>query len=222
MRVVIAEDLILLRQSVARILTADGMQVVAEVGDAQSLVAAVVEHRPDVVICDVRMPPGFTDEGARAALLLRKRYPDLAVLMLSHVVEPVLAMRLVKDQPAAFGYLLKDRVLDIDEFVETVRRVASGGTAIDRQVVDHFVNRAGNRLADLSVRERDVLTQLAQGRSNQAIAQRLFISERTVDAHLRSVFVKLGLAPNAEENRRVRAALTWLGRTASPDAAGPA
>jgi DNA-binding NarL/FixJ family response regulator len=198
------------------------MQVVAEVGDAQSLVAAVVEHRPDVVICDVRMPPGFTDEGARAALLLRKRYPDLAVLMLSHVVEPVLAMRLVKDQPAAFGYLLKDRVLDIDEFVETVRRVASGGTAIDRQVVDHFVNRAGNRLADLSVRERDVLAQLAQGRSNHAIAQTLFISERTVDAHLRSVFVKLGLAPNAEENRRVRAALTWLGRTASPDAAGPA
>jgi DNA-binding NarL/FixJ family response regulator len=209
-RVVIAEDLVLLRQSVARMLTADGMQVVAEVGDAGALISAVVEHLPDVVVSDIRMPPDFVDEGARAVMLLRDRFPTLAVVVLSHVVEPNLAMRLVADRPAAFGYLLKDRILDIDEFVRTVRRVADGGTAMDRQVIEHFLHRADDRISSLSSRERDVLSQVAQGYSNRRVAKSLFISERTVDAHLRSIFVKLDLAQSADDNRRVRAALAWL------------
>lgn len=210
MRVVIAEDLVLLRQSVTRMLTADGMQVVAEVGDAAALIAAVVEHRPEVVVSDIRMPPDFVDEGARAVLVLRDRFPELAVVVLSHVVEPNLAMRLAADRPAAFGYLLKDRVLDIDEFVRTVRRVADGGTAIDQQVIEHFLHRADDRLAALSAREREVLSQVAQGYSNRRVAENLFVSERTVDAHLRSIFVKLDLVQSADDNRRVRAALAWL------------
>lgn len=220
MRVVIAEDLVLLRQSLTRMLALDGIRVVAEVGDAGALVSAVGEHRPDLVVSDVRMPPDFTDEGARAVTLLRERFPDLAVVVLSHVVEPALAMRLAADRPRAFGYLLKDRVLDIDAFVRTVRHVADGGTAIDRQVVEHFLNREDRR-ADLSPRERDVLSLLAQGYSNRRIAQELFVSERTVDAHLRSIFAKLGLEPNADDNRRVRAALLWLRGTGPAVDAGP-
>jgi DNA-binding NarL/FixJ family response regulator len=212
-RVVIAEDLVLLRQSIARMLAQDGIEVVAQVGDAGALVSAVVAERPDLVVADVRMPPTFTDEGARAVLLLRERFPELAVVMLSHVVEPALAMSLVADRPARFGYLLKDRVLDIDDFVATVRRVADGGTAIDEQVVRHFLNGAGP--AGLSARECDVLALLAQGHSNVAIAGRLHISERTVDSHLGSIFVKLDLPPDAAHNRRVRAALAWL-RAAEP------
>ncbi|MFL1381315.1 response regulator transcription factor [Nocardiopsis protaetiae] len=210
MRVVIAEDLVLLRQSLTRMLALDGIRVVAEVGDAGALVSAVGEHRPDLVVSDVRMPPDFTDEGARAVTLLRDRFPDLAVVVLSHVVEPALAMRLATDRPRAFGYLLKDRVLDIDGFVRTVRHVAGGGTAIDRQVIEHFLNRDDDRRTALSPRERDVLSLLAQGHSNRRIAQGLFVSERTVDAHLRSIFAKLGLEPSADDNRRVRAALLWL------------
>ena len=213
MRVVIAEDLVLLRQSIARMLAQDGIEVVAQVGDPGALVSAVVAERPDLVVADVRMPPTFTDEGARAVLLLRERFPELAVVMLSHVVEPALAMSLVADRPARFGYLLKDRVLDIDDFVATVRRVADGGTAIDEQVVRHFLNGTGP--AGLSARERDVLALLAQGHSNVAIAGRLHISERTVDSHLGSIFVKLDLPPDAAHNRRVRAALAWL-RAAEP------
>lgn len=208
MRVVIAEDLVLLRQSMARMLVLDGIEVVAEVGDATTLVSAVVAERPDLVVADVRMPPTFTDEGARAALLLRDRFPDLAIVMLSHIVEPALAMKLAKDRPARFGYLLKDRVLDIDDFVTTIRRVAGGGTAIDAQVIDHFIAGAGP--APLTAREREVLGLLAQGLSNIAIADRLFLSERTVDTHVGSIFAKLLLPPSAEHNRRVRAALTWL------------
>lgn len=224
MRVVIAEDLVLLRQSIARMLVGDGMQVAAEVGDAGSLVSAVVEHRPDVVVTDIRMPPDFVDEGARAVMVLRDRFPDLAVVVLSHVVEPSLAMSLVADRPRAFGYLLKDRVLDIDEFVRTVRRVAGGGTAIDPQVVNHFLRRSEDRLAVLSARECDVLSQVAQGYSNRRIAENLVVSVRTVDAHLRSIFVKLDLAQSVDDNRRVRATLAWLNGAqsgASTDA-GPA
>ncbi|MGI5286309.1 response regulator transcription factor [Nonomuraea polychroma] len=205
MRVVIAEDLVLLRQSIARLLTQHGIQVVAETGDAGGLVDAVVAHRPDLVIADVRMPPSFTDEGAKAVLLLRERYPDLAVVMLSHIVEPVLALRLAADRPARFGYLLKDRVLELSEFVAVVERVAAGGTAIDRQVIDHYLVGTG-----LSAREREVLGLLAQGLTNLAIARRLVVSERTVDSHLSSIFVKLGLPPDGEHNRRVRAALLWM------------
>ncbi|MGN9913506.1 response regulator transcription factor [Phytohabitans sp. LJ34] len=221
MRVVIAEDLVLLRQSIARMLAHDGIDVVAQVGDGGALVSTVVAERPDLVIADVRMPPAFTDEGARAVLLLRDRFPDLAVVVLSHVVEPALAMRLAADRPARFGYLLKDRVLDIDEFVAVVRRVAAGGTAIDEHVVRHYLGAArGAGLAALTERERDVLGLLAQGLSNAAIAARLYLSERTVDSHLGSIFTKLGLPPSAEQNRRVRAALAWLsGTSAHPDPA---
>lgn len=211
MRVVIAEDLVLLRQSIARMLSLDGVDVVAQVGDATSLVSAVVEQRPDLVVVDVRMPPTFTDEGARAALLLRQRFPDLAVVMLSHVVEPTVAMTLAADRPARFGYLLKDRILDIDDFVRAVKRVAEGGTAIDEQVVRHFLGAAGpGQVGALSPREREVLGLLAQGLSNAAIASRLVVSERTVDSHLGAIFTKLDLPPDAEHNRRVRAALAWL------------
>jgi DNA-binding NarL/FixJ family response regulator len=207
-RVVIAEDLVLLRHSIARLLTEDGLEVVAQVGDADSLVAAVVEHRPDLVLADVRMPPSFTDEGARAVLLLRDRFPDLAVVVLSHVVDPALAMLLAADRPARFGYLLKDRVLDLHDFTTIVRRVAEGGTAIDEQVIRHLL---GTGRTTLSARERDVLGLLAQGLSNVAIAQGLHISERTVDSHLASIFVKLDLPPDADHNRRVCAVLRWLG-----------
>jgi DNA-binding NarL/FixJ family response regulator len=210
-RVVIAEDLVLLRQSIARMLSLDGLEVVAQVGDGAALVAAVVAERPDLVIADVRMPPTFTDEGARAASLLRDRYPELSILMLSHVVEPMLALTLVADRPAGFGYLLKDRVLDIDEFVATVRRVAGGGTAIDEQVVGQLLgDSAHTGLTTLTAREREVLALLAQGSSNSAIAARLVVSERTVDSHLRSIFLKLDLPLSGEQNRRVRAALAWL------------
>ncbi len=217
MRVVIAEDLVLLRQSIARMLTQDGAEVVAQAGDGTALVAAVVAERPDLVIADVRMPPSFTDEGARAAVLLRERFPDLAIVMLSHVVEPALAMTLVADRPARFGYLLKDRVLDIDEFVATVKRVAAGGTAIDEQVVAHLIGGAPRvGLAALTSREREVLGLLAQGLSNAAIAARLVVSERTVDSHLASIFVKLDLPLSTEQNRRVQAALAWLRSTEFP------
>jgi DNA-binding NarL/FixJ family response regulator len=214
-RVVIAEDLVLLRQSVSRMLAHEGIDVVAEAGDAAALVGVVVEHRPDLVISDVRMPPTFTDEGARAVLLLRQRFPDLAVLVLSHVIEPALAMSLVADRPAGFGYLLKDRVLDLDGFVATVREVGAGGTAIDEHVVAHYLRASTDpHLAELTDRERDVLALVAQGLSNVAVAERLVVSERTVDSHLRSIFAKLGLVPSADENRRVRATLAWLAATA--------
>lgn len=213
MRVVIAEDLILLRQSMARMLAADGVEVVAEVGDAGSLVSAVVAHRPDLVITDVRMPPNFTDEGARAAILLRDRYPDLGLVVLSHVIEPQIALTLAARRTARFAYLLKDQVLGLDTFVEVLNRVAEGGTVIDEQVVRFLISSAGpSTLGDLTSREREVLSLIAQGFSNAGIARRLVVSERTVDSHTRSLLAKLGLEPNADEHRRVRAALLWLGK----------
>ncbi|WP_184833224.1 response regulator transcription factor [Allocatelliglobosispora scoriae] len=218
MRVVIAEDMVLLRDGIARMLTADGIDVVAQVGDVAALLSAVDEHRPDLAVIDIRMPPTFTDEGARAALRLRDTHPDLAILVLSNIVEPELALTLATEHPARFGYLLKDRVLDTADFLQTLRRVAEGGTAIDASIIDRLMGTAGNsRLNSLSAREREVLSWLAQGLTNAAIGRRLHVSERTVDAHLRSVFVKLDLAPSADENRRVRAALSWLGQDGTRD-----
>ncbi|HSK56004.1 MAG TPA: response regulator transcription factor [Jiangellales bacterium] len=210
MRAVIAEDMVLLREGIARVLGRVGVDVVAEVGDARALVGAVVATRPDVAIVDVRMPPTFVDEGAQAVLLLRHRFPDLAVLVLSHVVEPRLAARLVADRPAAFGYLLKDRVLDLDDFLGALRRVVDGGTAIDPVVVARLMSSSDGRLSVLSPRELEVLERLAAGLSNAAIAEDLVVSERTVDAHVSSIFTKLGLPPTRDTNRRVQAALAWL------------
>lgn len=200
----------LLRDGIARALTFHGFDVVAETGDAPGLVDAVSVHRPDLVIADVRMPPGFTDEGARATRLLRERFPDLPVMVLSHTVDPGLAFVLASERPAGFGYLLKDRVMDIDEFVEALRTVAAGGTVIDPTVVERSLENQHEPLAVLSAREHEVLAQLATGRSNAAIAQTLFVTERTVDAHLRSIFRKLGLPQTTDANRRVQATLLWL------------
>lgn len=210
MRVVIAEDLVLLRDGIARALTAHGIDVVDCVGDAGALVESVTALRPDAAIVDVRMPPSFIDEGARATILLRERFPDTGVLVLSHTVDPQLALQLAARHPRGFGYLLKDRVLDIAAFVDAVSAVASGGTVIDEEVIEHGLAERRTPLAQLTDRERDALRELARGRSNAAIAATLFLSERTVEAHLRSVFVKLDLTPDLDSNRRVRAALAWL------------
>lgn len=211
MRVVIAEDLVLLRESMARMLAAHGVEVVAEVGDSATLLAAVVAERPDVVVTDVRMPPTFTDEGARAALLIRERFPDTGMVVLSHIIEPTVALALAAPRADRFGYLLKDSVLGIQAFIDVLEDVYAGGTVIDRGVVSYLLDAAANRsLGGLTPREREVLALVAQGLTNAAIARRLVVSERTVDAHMRSTFAKLGLEPNDEHHRRVRAALAWL------------
>ncbi len=210
MRAVIAEDMVLLREGIAGVLSRNGVEVVAEVGDARSLLTAVVENRPDLAVVDVRMPPTFVDEGAQAVLVLRERFPDLAVLVLSHVVEPHLAARLAAERPASFGYLLKDRVLDLQQFLDALTRVMGGGTVMDPLVISSLMRRSSNRLSALSPRELQVLERLAGGLSNTAIAADLVVSERTVDAHVRSMFLKLELVPHADVNRRVQAALAWL------------
>ncbi len=210
MRVVIAEDLVLLRDGIARALAAHGIDVVACVGDAGALVESVTSLHPDAAIVDVRMPPSFTDEGARATILLRERFPSMGVLVLSHAIDPQLALQLAARQPRGFGYLLKDRVLDITAFVEAVQTVASGRTVIDPEVIERGLAARSTPLAQLSNRELEVLRELARGQSNAAIAATLFLSERTVEAHLRSIFVKLDLTPDLDSNRRVRAALAWL------------
>lgn len=211
MRIVIAEDLVLLRQSIARMLVADGVEVVGQVGDAGALVSAVVAERPDVVVTDVRMPPSFTDEGARAAMLIRSRFPDMGVVVLSHVIEPKVALTLASPRVDRFAYLLKDSVLGLEEFVGVLRTVHAGGTVIDERVVSFLLDAAARRnLGALTAREQEVLSLVARGLTNGAIARQLIVSERTVDAHIRSVWVKLGLEPNVDEHRRVRAALAWL------------
>lgn len=216
MRVVIAEDLVLLRDGISRALTAHGFTVLAGVGDAPALIDAVCELRPELVVADVRMPPGFSDEGARAALLLRERFPELAVMVLSHTVDPTLALSLAATEPRGFGYLLKDRVMDVDAFVSALHTVAEGGTVVDPAVVERGLARREEPLRVLSDREREVLAELARGRSNAAIAAALFVSERTVDAHLRSIFTKLAMAPSVDANRRVQAALLWLSAADAP------
>ena len=210
MRAVIAEDLVLLRDGLARALTAAGITVEAQVGDAGALIDAVGTHRPDLAIVDIRMPPAFSDEGARATVFLRERYPALAILVLSHTIDPHLAMTLVGERPSGFGYLLKDRVLDVDEFIDAVRTVADGGTVLDADVIAFYVARGASRLGQLTRREVEVLGLIAKGASNAGIATKLFVSERTVDAHVRSIFAKLSLLASVDGNRRVQAALAWL------------
>jgi DNA-binding NarL/FixJ family response regulator len=212
-RVVIAEDSVLLREGLARVLIDAGLDVVATVGDARALHEAVEREEPDVIIVDVRMPPTQTDEGTRAAQELRSEYPALGVLVLSQIVEAQHALRLFSERPEGLGYLLKDRVLEIDEFVEAVRRVAGGGTALDPEVVGQLLGRSGphSALDELTPREREVLALMAEGRSNQAICAKLFLSPKTVERHVHNIFSKLGLRSDPDDHRRVLAVLAYLG-----------
>jgi DNA-binding NarL/FixJ family response regulator len=213
-RVVIAEDLFLLRDGLTRLLEAHGMQITAAVDNGADLLAAVTADKPDVTIVDVRLPPTFTDEGLRAALAARSQVPGLPVLVLSQYVEQIYARELLADGTGGIGYLLKDRVLDGAQFADAVRRVAGGGTAMDPEVIARILDRnsADGALATLSPREREVLALMAEGRSNAAIAQRLFITERAVAKHTASIFLRLDLQPSDDDNRRVLAVLAYLGR----------
>ncbi|WP_019819065.1 response regulator transcription factor [Saccharomonospora saliphila] len=213
MRVVIAEDAVLLREGVQRLLADDGIDTVAAVDSGDALVEAVAEHRPDLAIVDVRMPPTFTDEGLRAALRARERVPGLAVLVLSQYVEETYAVQLLSGPEGGVGYLLKERVADVAEFCAAVRRVASGGSAIDPEVVSQLLARGRRDPLDaLTARESEVLGLMAQGLTNTAIATRLVVSHGAVEKHVRNIFTKLGLEPGDIEHRRVRAVLTYLGR----------
>ena len=212
MRVVIAEDLALLRDGLERLLRDSGFEVVAAVADGEALIAAVEAQRPDVAIVDVRLPPAFRDEGVRAALELRRRTPGFPVLILSQYVEQTYAAELLADGHGGVGYLLKDRVADVGDFVDAVRRVAGGGMALDPEAVSQLV--AGHEdgpLSALSARERSVLALMAEGRTNSGIAQELAISPSGVEKHVASIFAKMGLPPADSAHRRVLAVVTWLG-----------
>jgi DNA-binding NarL/FixJ family response regulator len=213
-RVVIAEDLFLLRDGLTRLLEAHGFEVAAAVETGEDLLTAVLADKPDVAIVDVRLPPTFTDEGLRAALAARRELPDLPVLVLSQYVEQLYARELLAGGSGGIGYLLKDRVLDGTQFADAVRRVASGGTAMDPEVVARLLasNAADSAVAALSPREREVLGLMAEGRSNSAIAQQLVITERAVAKHTASIFMRLGLQPSDDDNRRVLAVIAYLDR----------
>ena len=213
MRVAIAEDAVLLREGIARLLSDAGFEVVAATGDAQSALAALETTPTDVSILDIRMPPTFTDEGLRAALEVRSRWPEIGVLVLSQYVEVGLAVQLLAAGPVGLGYLLKDRVTDVDEFIAAVRRVGSGGSALDPTVVSQLLarRRTDDELSRLTPREHDVLTAMAEGLSNPAIAQRLRLSLRAVEKHVTNIFDKLGLTPTGDSDRRVLAVLRYLG-----------
>lgn len=213
MRVVVADDAVLIREGLVRLLEEFGCEVVATVGDGDALVEAIAEHKPDVSVVDVRMPPSFTDEGLRAAVEARRRVPGAPVLILSQYVEVSYADDLLADARGAVGYLLKDRVIDVDEFLEGLRRVAAGGTVFDPQVVSQLMvrRRKDDPLAQLTPREREVLELMAEGRSNPAIGRQLVISDGAVEKHIRSIFAKLGLyAEDTDQHRRVLAVLAYL------------
>ena len=211
-RVVLADDAALLRQGLARLLEEAGFEIVAQSGTAEDLLRHVAMHRPDVAVVDIRMPPTQTDEGLRAAETIRERFPDVGVLVLSQYVEPAYALQLLSESAEGVGYLLKDRVSDLDEFAAAVRRVAEGGSALDPSVVQMLVGRRrkADPLDELTPREREVLELMAEGRSNQAIAERLFVTLRAVEKHVTSIFSKLRLPPSAEDHRRVLAVLASL------------
>ncbi len=212
MRVVIAEDLALLRDGLTRILDAYGYQVVEAVADGPSVLPALTRHRPDVAVLDVRLPPTFTDEGLQAALAARREVPGLPVLVLSQHVEQLYARELLADRGGGVGYLLKDRVSNVGQFVDAVRRVADGGMVMDPDVVSQLLarNAGADRLGGLTTREREVLGLMAQGRSNGAIAGRLYVTEKAVSKHINNIFSKLGLPPSDDDNRRVLAVLAYL------------
>jgi DNA-binding NarL/FixJ family response regulator len=211
-RVVIAEDLFLLRDGLSRMLQAHGLEITSAVDNGADLLAAVAKDQPDVAIVDVRLPPTFTDEGIRAAVAARREMPGLPVLVLSQYVEQLYARELLASGSGGIGYLLKDRVFDSAQFVDAVRRVAGGGTAMDPEVIARLLARnTGNvSIGALSPREREVLALMAEGRSNVAIAQRLVITERAVAKHTASIFLKLDLQPSDDDNRRVLAVLAYL------------
>jgi DNA-binding NarL/FixJ family response regulator len=209
-RVVIAEDSVLMREGLTRVLADAGFEVAAAVGTGVELLKAAGWAKPDVAILDVRMPPTQTDEGARTAAEIRERHPEIGILLLSQIVEARHALRLFSESPEGFGYLLKDRVLEIDDFIDAVRRVARGGTAIDPEVIKQLLGKQEGPLADLSPREREVLALMAEGRSNQAICRALFLSPKTVETHVNSIFTKLRLAPAPDDHRRVLAVLAFL------------
>ena len=215
MRVVLAEDLYLLRDGMTHLLVAHGFDVVAAVETGPELIEALREHRPDVAVVDVRLPPTFTDEGLQAALVARRESPGLPVLVLSQHVEQLYARELLADGSGAVGYLLKDRVLNAEQFIDAVRRVMGGGTVMDPEVISKLLtsNSTDEPLAALTARERDVLALMAEGRSNVAVAQRLYISEGAVSKHTANIFGKLGLGPSDDDNRRVLAVLAYLNGT---------
>jgi DNA-binding NarL/FixJ family response regulator len=212
MRLVLADDAVLLREGLVRLLTEQGHDVVAVVGDGPALVAAEARHEPDLSIVDVRMPPTHTDEGLRAAVEIRARRPGAPILVLSQYVEVSYADDLLADRRGAIGYLLKDRVADIAEFTDALARVAAGGTVLDPEVVAQLLvrRRALDPLAELTPREREVLALMAEGRSNTAIARALVVSEGAVEKHVGNIFAKLGLPPDEDVNRRVLAVLAFL------------
>jgi DNA-binding NarL/FixJ family response regulator len=211
-RVVIAEDSVLLREGLVRLLADEGIETVATSGDGPGLVEIVTAHRPDLAIVDVRMPPSFTDEGLRAALAARERMPGLPILVLSQYVEERYASELIGSGAKGVGYLLKERVADVAEFVDAVRRLAAGGTAIDPEVIAQLLGRrrGGDRMEALTPRERETIGLMAEGLSNTAIARKLTVTEGAVEKHISNIFLKLGLPPAEETHRRVMAVLAFL------------
>jgi DNA-binding NarL/FixJ family response regulator len=212
MRVIVAEDSVLLREGVVRLLQEAGHEVVAQAGDSEELMRKVRAHKPDLAVVDVRMPPTQTDEGLRAAQEIRTELPDCGVLVLSGYVEPTYAQELLADNAAGLGYLLKDRVSDVEDFADAVARVGDGGSALDPEVVSQLMGRSreDDPLEELTPREREVLGLMAEGRSNAAIAEQLVVTERAVEKHVTSIFSKLGLTASTEDHRRVLAVLRFL------------
>jgi DNA-binding NarL/FixJ family response regulator len=211
MRAVIAEDAVLLREGLARLLEEGGFQVVDAVDNGEALLRAVERHRPDVCIVDVRMPPTFSDEGVKAALVIRRQWPEVALLMLSQYVEERYAVDLIAGDSRGIGYLLKDRVADVGDFLEALRRVAAGGAALDPEVVTQLLVRSKqDPLEQLSPREREVLSLMAEGRTNSSIAEHLVVTEGAVEKHVTNIFIKLGLPPADQAHRRVLAVLRYL------------
>lgn len=212
MRLILADDAAVIREGLARLLTEEGFNVVAQVGDANDLVALVELERPDVVLVDIRMPPSFTDEGLVAAQQIRAAHPDVGVLVLSQYIDVAYAMKLVTEQSSRVGYLLKDRIADLPELVAALRHIADGGSVVDPGLVAELVSAPAvdDPLAGLTKREREVLALLAEGRTDRGIAQLLYVTPKTVEAHVRSIFRKLDLPSDATDNRRVHAVLTFL------------
>ena len=214
MRIVIADDAVLLREGAARLLEEGGFEVVAQAGDAEDLLRKVRAHTPDVAIIDVRMPPDNVDDGLRAALMIRDELPDVGILILSQYVEDRYLGELLAGGAEGVGYLLKDRLADVDRLTEAVQRVAAGGSVLDPEVVAQMLGRSREEgpLDSLTEREREVLGRMAEGRTNRAIAEELFVSERAVERHVTSIFSKLDLPAGEQDHRRVLAVLAWLGR----------